>query len=80
MELYFKPLGQRELEQVAAGAAARAGYGIDPQALYRCALHAHSGRDAVNMYNSLGISQARADTVERFGCGLGGAYLQLMPG
>ena len=49
MELYFRTLGQRELEQVAAGAAARAGYTIEPEALYKSALHAHSGRDAVNI-------------------------------
>lgn len=49
IELYFKPLGQKELVQIAAGAVERAGYSIDGEALYRCALHSHSGRDAVNI-------------------------------
>ncbi len=49
LELYFRPLGQTELEQVAKGAAIRAGYQMDSTALSRCALHAHSGRDAVNI-------------------------------
>ncbi len=49
IELYFKPLGQKELIQIAAGAVERAGYTIDEEALYRCALHSHSGRDAVNI-------------------------------
>lgn len=67
MELYFKPLGQKELEQVAAGAAARAGYGIEPEALYRCALHAHSGRDAVNIVQlCCGLAHGEGrDRVER---------------
>ena len=67
VELYFKSLGQRELEQVAAGAVARAGYGIEPEALYRCALHAHSGRDAVNIVQlSCGIAHSEGrDRVER---------------
>lgn len=49
LELYFKPLSQPELEEIAAGAAARAGYAAGDEVLYRCALHAHSGRDVVNI-------------------------------
>ncbi len=49
VELFFKPLGQPELEQIVQGAVRRAGYGITPEALHQCALHAHNGRDAVNI-------------------------------
>lgn len=49
LELFFKPLGQKELEQVAKGAAERAGYHMDSEALYYAALYAQSGRDVVNI-------------------------------
>lgn len=49
LELFFRPLGQPELIQVAKGASIRAGYQIEPSALERAALHSHSGRDAVNI-------------------------------
>lgn len=49
MELHFKPLGQKELEQVARGAAQRAGYAISEEAVHQGALYAQSGRDAVNI-------------------------------
>lgn len=49
VELFFNPLNQNALEHVARGAVQRAGYSISPDALQHCALHAHSGRDAVNI-------------------------------
>jgi len=49
LELYFKSLGQTELELVAKGAAKRAGYTLSDAAANCCAQHSHSGRDAVNM-------------------------------
>lgn len=49
VELFFRPLEQEELMQIAAGAAARTGYRMDEESLYQCALHAQSGRDAVNI-------------------------------
>lgn len=49
LELYFRELGQPELERIALGAVRRAGYEIDGGALHAAALHAHSGRDAVNI-------------------------------
>ncbi|HWR23097.1 MAG TPA: ATP-dependent protease LonB [Feifaniaceae bacterium] len=49
LELFFKPLGQKELEQVAAGAAERAGYAMEFEAVRCAALYAQSGRDAVNI-------------------------------
>ena len=49
LELFFKPLGQKELEQVAKGAALRAGYSLGEEARYHAALYAQSGRDAVNI-------------------------------
>ncbi len=66
LELYFKALGQPELEQIAAGAAYRAGYEITDEALHCCAMHAHSGRDAVNIVQlSCGIAyDAGRKTVE----------------
>ena len=49
VELHFRPLNRPELSQVAAGAAERAGYGIEAAALEQCARHSMSGRDAVNI-------------------------------
>lgn len=49
MELHFKPLGQPQLEEIAKGAVQRAGYSIEAEAVQRTALHAQSGRDAVNI-------------------------------
>ncbi len=49
VELFFRPLGQLELEQIVQGAVRRTGYSITSEALYQCALHAHNGRDAVNI-------------------------------
>ncbi len=49
LELFFKPLGQKELEQVAHGASERAGYTMAQEALYHAALYAQSGRDVVNI-------------------------------
>ncbi len=49
LELHFKALGQKELEAVAKGAAERAGHAITPDAVVCCAMHSHSGRDAVNI-------------------------------
>lgn len=49
MELFFKPLGQEELERIAENAAERLHVQLESGAIYRCALHAQSGRDAVNI-------------------------------
>jgi Lon-like ATP-dependent protease len=49
MELHFKALCRPQLEKVASGAATRAGYVMLEDAVRRCALHAQSGRDAVNI-------------------------------
>jgi len=49
MELFFRPLGQKELEQIASGAAARADFSMEEEAVRHAALHAQSGRDAVNI-------------------------------
>lgn len=49
LELFFSGLGQKELMQVAEGAAKRAGFAMTEEALIRCARHAESGRDAVNI-------------------------------
>lgn len=49
MELYFRPLTQRELEQIVRGAADRIGYAMSGEAVALCAQFCASGRDAVNM-------------------------------
>lgn len=49
VELFFKPLTQKDLTRIAAGAALRAGMGVGGEAASQCARYSHSGRDAVNI-------------------------------
>ncbi len=49
LELYFKELTREELEKIAIGAAKKAGYALTEDAAKMVSLHAHSGRDAVNI-------------------------------
>ncbi len=49
VELYFRPLGQRELEKIVRSAAARIGFAMGEAAVALCAQYCASGRDAVNM-------------------------------
>ncbi|MEN6471490.1 MAG: ATP-dependent protease LonB [Clostridiaceae bacterium] len=49
VELYFRPLTQKELEQIVRGAADRIGYAMGDEAVALCAQFCASGRDAVNM-------------------------------
>lgn len=49
MELFFKPLGQKELACIVREAAQRLEYDIEPRAVTTCAKYAASGRDAVNI-------------------------------
>ncbi len=63
LELFFKPLGQKELEQVAKGAAERAGYAMEKEAVYQAALYAQSGRDVVNIVQlSCGLAHDESRT------------------
>lgn len=54
VELFFRPLGQSELIQIARGAAERLGIGIEADALEACAQYSASGRDAVNIVQLAG--------------------------
>ncbi len=49
VELFFRPLQQRELEQIVRGAAERIGFYMSDEAITLCAQYCASGRDAVNM-------------------------------
>lgn len=49
VELFFKPLGQKELASIAAGAANRLGMEMDAETSLLCASYCASGRDAVNI-------------------------------
>lgn len=67
VEIFFRPLNQQELEQVAYKAVRRAAFTIDKEALYRAALYSRSGRDAVNLMQlACGIAYgAKRKHVER---------------
>jgi Lon-like ATP-dependent protease len=54
VELFFRPLGQRELIRIASGAAERIGLLMDENALTACAQYSASGRDAVNIVQLAG--------------------------
>jgi Lon-like ATP-dependent protease len=54
VELFFRPLGQRELLRIASGAAERIGLLMDENALTACAQYSASGRDAVNIVQLAG--------------------------
>ncbi len=54
VELFFRPLGQRELMKIASGAAERIGLQMDEDALSACAQYSASGRDAVNIVQLAG--------------------------
>lgn len=54
VELFFRPLGQRELIRIASGAADRIGLLMDENALTACAQYSASGRDAVNIVQLAG--------------------------
>ncbi|HOG01488.1 MAG TPA: ATP-binding protein [Clostridia bacterium] len=67
VELFFRPLGQRELMRIASGAAERIGLGMDEAALAACAQHSASGRDAVNIVQLAGgaaMEEGRARILE----------------
>lgn len=49
VELYFRPLTQKELEQIVRGAVERIGFRMGEEAVALCAQYCSSGRDAVNM-------------------------------
>jgi len=49
VELFFKPLGQKELASIAAGAAKKLGAAMDEPTSHVCASYCASGRDAVNI-------------------------------
>ncbi len=54
VELFFRPLGQKELMRISAGAAERIGLYMDDEAVCACAQHSASGRDAVNIVQLAG--------------------------
>lgn len=49
VELFFKPLGQKELASIARGAANKLGMAMDAETSLLCASYCASGRDAVNI-------------------------------
>ncbi len=54
VELFFRPLGEKELMTIALGAAERIGLSMDACAVAACAQHSDSGRDAVNIVQLAG--------------------------
>lgn len=67
VELFFRPLGQKELMKIAVGAAERIGLLMDENALFACAQYSASGRDAVNIVQLAGgaaIEEARPRILE----------------
>ncbi len=54
VEIFFSPLSDKSLESIAKNAAERMGMKIDERALSDCAVHSHSGRDAVNIIQLAG--------------------------
>ena len=65
VELFFKPLGQKELASIAAGAANRLGMEMDAETSLLCASYCASGRDAVNIVQLAagGAEQAEKKTI-----------------
>lgn len=53
-ELYFRELGQSELESIIQSAAKRLGFSMDAQSVAYCAHYCHSGRDAANIVQMAG--------------------------
>lgn len=67
VELFFRPLGQKELIRIASGAAERIGLLMDEDALTACAQYSASGRDAVNIVQLAGgaaMEEGRARILE----------------
>lgn len=54
VELFFRPLGQKELMRIATNAAERIGLLMDEDAIVACAQYSASGRDAVNIVQLAG--------------------------
>ncbi|MDR0840729.1 MAG: AAA family ATPase [Christensenellaceae bacterium] len=54
VELYFRPLGEDSLLQIAQGAAQRLGYALESGTGELCATYCASGRDVVNMIQLAG--------------------------
>ena len=58
MEVFFRPLDAGEVSSIAAGAAERAGFEMDPETAALCGRYAGCGRDAVNMVQmAAGLAQ-----------------------
>ena len=58
MEIFFRPLDMKEVSEIAAGAALRAGYAMAPETARLCGQFAMCGRDAVNMVQmAAGLAQ-----------------------
>ena len=58
MEVFFRPLDQKEVAKIACGAAERAGYAMSTEIARLCGHFAQCGRDAVNMVQmAAGLAQ-----------------------
>ena len=58
MEVFFRPLDMKEVSEIAAGAAFRAGFAMKPETARLCGRFAMCGRDAVNMVQmAAGLAQ-----------------------
>lgn len=72
LEIFFKPLGEQEIMQIARNALARVGFQYEEAALQELCIYASSGREVVNMVQlaagmarSRGMDYITVDIVER---------------